>query len=124
LLNARDVHHQQALDFLRHPTGSVVTTEYVVVEVANFMRRPPHRPYFLALLKDLEHDENSTVIPATGQLLARGVELYRQRPYKSWSLTDCISFALRQERGLHEALTADVHFRQAGFAAILLPRPS
>jgi hypothetical protein len=124
LLNVRDLHHQRALDFLRVPTGQVVTTEYVVVEVGNFMRRPADRAYFLALLEDLEHDENTSLIPSSSELLAQGVELFRQRPDKSWSITDCTSFVVMRERGITDALTADVHFRQAGFAAILLPPPT
>jgi len=124
LLNVSDVHHQRALEFLRAPSGPVVTTEFVILEVGNFMRRPADRPYFLALLKDLEHDESSSVVTSSSELLARGVELFRERPDKSWSLTDCASFVVMRERGITDALTADVHFRQAGFSAILLPPPT
>ncbi len=38
---------------------------------------------------------------------------------KDWSLTDCISFVVMHERGITEALTADHHFEQAGFVALL-----
>jgi len=36
--------------------------------------------YFLSLLEDIEHDENTSVIPSSSDLLRRGVELFRQRP--------------------------------------------
>jgi len=39
---------------------------------------------------------------------------------KEWSLTDCISFVLMKQEGVTEALTADAHFVQAGFKALLL----
>jgi predicted nucleic acid-binding protein len=42
---------------------------------------------------------------------------------KEWSLTDCISFLLMRERGIHEALTHDHHFEQAGFVALLRSDP-
>jgi len=45
--------------------------------------------------------------------------LFRQRTDKAWGLTDCISFVVMQERGISEALTADEHFEQAGFIALL-----
>jgi predicted nucleic acid-binding protein len=45
--------------------------------------------------------------------------LYGQRADKSWSLTDCISFAVMEARGIRQALTADHHFTQAGFVALL-----
>jgi predicted nucleic acid-binding protein len=49
--------------------------------------------------------------------------MYRDRPDKAWSLTDCISFEVMREAGLTDALTADEHFRQAGFRAVLLEEP-
>lgn len=52
--------------------------------------------------------------------VAEVVVLYRERSDKDWSLTDCISFVIMQQRGLSDALTADLHFVQAGFRALLL----
>jgi uncharacterized protein len=34
-------------------------------------------------------------------------------------LTGCISFLVMEERNITEALTADQHFEQAGFVALL-----
>jgi len=52
-------------------------------------------------------------------LFERGVGLFRQRPDKEWSLTDCISFVVMRDASLTEALTGDHHFEQAGFSALL-----
>ena len=52
-------------------------------------------------------------------LLADAVATYQSRADKEWGLTDCVSFLLMKRRGVSEALTADVHFRQAGFKALL-----
>jgi len=38
---------------------------------------------------------------------------------KEWGLTDCISFIVMGDPGLTDALTADEHFEQAGFRALL-----
>ena len=51
----------------------------------------------------------------------RALDQYERRPDKDWSLTDCLSFLLMEERGITEALTADHHFEQAGFRALLAP---
>ena len=49
----------------------------------------------------------------------QGFALFSARLDKEWSMTDCISFAVMQREGLNEALTADHHFEQAGFVALL-----
>ncbi len=49
----------------------------------------------------------------------RGMEFYAARSDKNWSLTDCISFVIMTDLGLTLALTANKHFRQAGFQALL-----
>ena len=59
------------------------------------------------------------IVPATESLMARGVHLYDSRPDKKWSLTDCISFVVMQDRAITSALTGDHHFEQAGFTALL-----
>ncbi len=42
-------------------------------------------------------------------------ELFRARPDKSYSLTDCLSFVIMKRHALDIALTTDEHFRQEGF---------
>ncbi|HUY32314.1 MAG TPA: hypothetical protein VMV69_06000 [Pirellulales bacterium] len=46
-------------------------------------------------------------------------ELWRTRLDKEWSLVDCVSFVVMQQRNLTEALTTDHHFEQAGFVRLL-----
>jgi predicted nucleic acid-binding protein len=41
--------------------------------------------------------------------------LFRNRPDKGWSVTDCTSFVAMQLKGLDTAFALDEHFRQAGF---------
>ena len=43
----------------------------------------------------------------------------RRRLDKEWSITDCASFLVMQERGITEALTSDRHFEQTGYIALL-----
>ena len=38
---------------------------------------------------------------------------------QAWSFTDCLSFVVMQAHELRDALTADAHFEQAGFRALL-----
>jgi uncharacterized protein len=67
----------------------------------------------------LRASPRATIVPLGSQLLDQGMQLMGERQHKDWSLTDCISFVVMKEHGLHDALTTDQHFRQAGFAALL-----
>jgi uncharacterized protein len=46
--------------------------------------------------------------------------LYRSHQDKAWGLVDCIPFVAMREVGIHQALTFDQHFVQAGFQALML----
>jgi predicted nucleic acid-binding protein len=96
-----------------------VTTAFVLIEVANALSGRAHRHAYVSLARRLSGSRTTTVIPATDELLARGQSLYADRPDKDWSLTDCVSFVVMQDRGITEALTGDHHFEQAGFVPLL-----
>ncbi|MFH1288868.1 MAG: hypothetical protein ABII25_09280 [bacterium] len=53
------------------------------------------------------------------ELWVEGWKLYKERPDKAWSLTDCFSIVVMEKEGLVKALTNDKHFEQAGFQAVL-----
>ncbi len=117
--NDRDQGHQRAVQFAVNYKGRILTTEWVLTEIADALSSPSQRGDFLKLLALINNDENWIVIEASHDLFARGVALFFERADKSWSLTDCISFVVMQEHGLSEALTADHHFEQAGFVPLL-----
>lgn len=119
LLNPRDHGHLAAREFTSSFTGQVWTTAWVLTEVANACARPPARSAFLSLLADLESDLHAHIVPPQVEHFRLGREMFAQRSDKEWSLTDCISFVVMEELGLTEALTADHHFEQAGFSALL-----
>jgi predicted nucleic acid-binding protein len=78
-----------------------------------------YRKAAVQLLDALENDPKVEIIPITEELCARAFDLYRSRPDKEWGLIDCISFIVMEDRKLTDALTADDHFRQAGFRALI-----
>jgi predicted nucleic acid-binding protein len=118
-LNPADEAHQKAEDFIASFEGILLTTDWVLVELADALARPPNRPRFISFYRQLLGMPDITIVPADHLLLAQGFALYAQRADKEWSLTDCISFVLMQREGLTEALTGDHHFEQAGFVALL-----
>jgi len=47
-----------------------------------------------------------------------GLNLFRARPDKGYSLFDCVSLEAMRKEGLTEVLTNDRHFEQEGFRAL------
>jgi len=119
LWNAEDRGHAKALAFTNGYHEAMLTTDWVVVELGDALARPPNRERFLRLFRVLQRQSELTIIPASRSLLHDGLKLYENRPDKEWSLTDCISFVVMEREGLTDALTADKHFEQAGFVALL-----
>ena len=117
LLNDRDAAHAKALQF--EGSAPLVTTGWVLMEVGDAFSAPENRRAFLRLLALLQESSDVRIVPLSDELFARGVELFRQRLDKEWSLTDCISFVVMSDDGIVSALTGDHHFEQAGFRALL-----
>ena len=120
LTNPRDQYAAAAANWTVSFDGVMVTTAWILTEVANFLAATPaNRSLFLALYQDLQTDNRVNIVSPSPQLFEKGVKLFADRPDKQWSLTDCISFIVMQDQYLTDALTGDRHFEQAGFVALL-----
>jgi uncharacterized protein len=117
-LSERDHAHDDAISFMTEFQGGLITTEWVLTEVADGMSSEESRAGFVAFYESIRKDSLVQVFPATPESFAEGLALYSQRLDKDWSLTDCISFNLMRRQGVFEALTEDRHFRQAGFTPL------
>lgn len=118
----RDQHHAAAVELarrMRAERAQLITTHAVLLEIGNAMAKARQRAAGIDLVEALQDDPAVEIVPLSQELFAEGVALYRRYEDKEWGLTDCISFAVMHRRGLREALTADNHFRQAGFRAVL-----
>jgi len=119
----KDSYHSQAVALsneLEAFRTRMVTTRAVILEIGNALSKQRYRQAAIELLRALEADPNVLVIPLSEDLYTQAFRLYSERPDKEWGLTDCISFVVMQSREMTEALTADDHFQQAGFRALLL----
>jgi predicted nucleic acid-binding protein len=117
-LSPRDAAHAAVTAYLDGFTGRLVTTEWVLMELADALSAPTARSTAVAFLRAVRADPLFDVVGYAPAVYRAGFDLFAARPDKAWSLTDCISFAVMTERGLHEALTADHHFEQAGFRPV------
>jgi predicted nucleic acid-binding protein len=67
----------------------------------------------------LFEQRRTTIVAQTSELFRTGLDLYRRRLDKAYSLTDCMSMAICKEQRIRQVLTTDRHFAQEGFEILL-----
>ena len=99
----------------------IVTSEMVLVEFLNHFADGGEQARSVSVdtIRRVRENENVFIVEQTGALFAQAVELYASRIDQRWSLIDCSSFVLMEERGIQDALAHDIDFVQAGFNALL-----
>jgi len=122
LVNPRDDLHKKAQKLSKDiQPAHIITTEMVLVEVLNDFsdRGEFFRQAAVKLIEKLYQHPNTTIIPQTSVQFQSALTLYKQRPDKDWSQTDCVSFQIMEEQAIAEALAYDKHFVQAGYQALM-----
>lgn len=123
LVSAKDMHHARALVWEDALEGTLVTSEYVLLELADALAGGSLRSVLEPTIEALRQSAVVEVVAGDAEVFQAGRELFTQRKDKAWGLTDCISFVIMERRGIREALTADHHFEQAGYKALLRHEP-
>ena len=118
-LSACDVDHTAAVDLMENFEGRIVTTDWVLAELGNFLARCSIRSLFAAFVRDLPTDPRMEILPADREQFDAGCALYEARPDKEWSLTDCLSMVVIEQQAILDVFTADHHFEQAGYNILL-----
>lgn len=116
--------HASASDILRGRRaqgGKFITTNYVLAELTALFNKPMRipRPKQQEFFRGLRAVPWMEIVHIDAALDAAAWHLWETRPDKEWSLVDCASFVVMEQRGLIEAYTADHHFEQAGFVRLL-----
>ncbi len=125
VLNPRDRFYTAAtairLAFARQSDELFVTTESVLVEVLTRLSKAgPHmRAAAADFIERLWDDPRLTILPQESALFFAGLDLYRRRLDKNYSMTDCMSMVVCRQRGITDVLTADHDFEQEGFTVLL-----
>ena len=119
LLIPGDQYHAAAVSLASQWRGYKVTTDFVMVEVANHLSPRQSRGVFAKFFRTISGDPRMNILPASRHLIERGTSLYETRGDKDWFFTDFIFFEAMRDVGLADALTADHHFEQAGFNILM-----
>ncbi len=113
--------HPAALRWARHFDGRPqITTTLALTEAADKHLTRERWRLFDRFFAKLRTDPLVTIVAVDAARLDRAVDLKRTHPSKGWGLADCVAFTVMRDHGVTEALSADDHFNQAGFDALLL----
>jgi predicted nucleic acid-binding protein len=107
---------QQELVSTRTP---LITSDWVLLEYLNAASRPEMREAASRVVRRIEASHHYEIVPGTRELWTRSFELFESRPDKAWSLVDCGSILLCQERSIERVWTSDHHLTQAGLQILL-----
>jgi uncharacterized protein len=121
-IHPKDQYHQQATKIAEEQDDAFwVTTDIVLIETLNAFSEfgAFYRVKAADYVRAIMLSENVEVVYHGRSLLVQGIDFYRQRADKGYSLTDCISMLVMQDRAMREVLTSDKHFRQEGFVPLL-----
>ena len=121
ITSGADEAHGSAKDFesaLRD--ARVVTTQEVLAEFLTFYasQGTSLRTRAVSTVDWILDSPAVHAVPQSSESFHEGLALYRSRPDKGYSLTDCISMATMRRERIEEALTNDRHFVQEGFRAL------
>ena len=119
LVNQRDQHHLRALDLSsQFERRHLLTTDAVLLEIGNALAKN-FRAESIQVIDDFLTSSKIQIVHLYPDLFHKAFSLYRSRLDQTWGLIDCVSFIVMREAGIVESLTADTHFEQAGFRALL-----
>jgi predicted nucleic acid-binding protein len=122
LANRRDPLHARAIELsqaLAETRVQAVTSDWILAEFLASGAAVPFRGTTVQTTRLLLRAPRTRVIPASRRSFMEAFELYANRPDKAWSLVDCSSFLICERLAISDVLTADQHFRQAGFVPLL-----
>lgn len=118
----RDQHYPRIATYwpaLLHSGAQLTTTSFVLDEIAAYLNGKRQHAAAVAMIQILLDSPVVELIHVDAALFAAGWNYFvRHDDNKRYSLTDCISFVVTEQRGLRQALTFDRHFTQAGFECV------
>ncbi len=126
VFNVDDPLHRTAITLANEMSANrsitFVTTHLVFAEFLASTSRTGHlRVAAAAYVSALMAERRVAVVDLTPPLFERSLSLYRSRPDKRHSLTDCFSMVVCEDLGITDVLTSDHDFEQEGFNIMLRP---
>ncbi|MGI0081069.1 MAG: type II toxin-antitoxin system VapC family toxin [Nitrososphaerales archaeon] len=114
-----DIQHRKARQFLAGLAsgkyGVSITTDYVLDETLTLLRSRRSLKDAATFIEKIRTSKSVKVFWVDDALFEKALEIFQGSQDKSWSFTDCTSFALMNELSVPDSFAFDSHFKEAGF---------
>jgi uncharacterized protein len=110
--------HSRVLDHwlsLVDRKSQLVTTTYIFDEVVTLFNSRKLHSKAVEVGTLLLESPDILLVEIDKTIFEKGWQDFKRYKDKLFSLTDCLSFVVMQERNITSALTLDIHFQQVGF---------
>jgi predicted nucleic acid-binding protein len=124
IANTREVHYQimnQILDSLLKSRIHIITTDFILDETYTLVRLKVNHSSALLLHQKIEQIYSSNlmeIIHISSEIQQISWRIFERYADKTFSFTDCTSFAIMRSMEITHVLTNDHHFEQMGFSII------
>ena len=114
-----DQYHVEALQFreqvLRKRRYEVITSSYILNETLTLIRFKISIKASIDFSKKIRMSEVVKMVPVSGELEEKALDIFERYDDKDFSFTDCVSFVIMRAMGIKEAFAFDQHFDQMEF---------
>lgn len=114
LMDKSDANHNAAVEFKDSLVHPLVTSNYIVDEIITLVRMNLGHSASVEIGQKLWNESIANLIRVTPQDEKKAWEIFVKYQDKTFSFTDCTSFALMERLGLTEVFSFDNHFTQYG----------
>jgi predicted nucleic acid-binding protein len=113
-----DPDHETARRLLLGATSSLITTDYVVDELLTLLTARRHREIAVDIGEDFWAQRACELVWVATVDIWAAWKVFTDFSDKSWSFTDCVSYAVMKRLEIIESFALDDHFKEFGFATV------
>ena len=117
-----DINHSSALvienQIKEGRYGKMITTNYILDELYTLLRGRVVKEEMIQIGESIRQSPNIRIIWILEVLEEKAWIFFKEHQDKTFSFTDCTSFAVMHALDINTAFTYDSHFEQAGFQII------
>ena len=119
LVDRRDQNHSRAIQLVRgYDNVPMIVTDAILLEIGAALAYG-FRKQVVQIIEEFQTSQNFEIVHLSLDLFDQAFQFFKKHQDKEWSLTDCVSFVVMEQRRMSQALTFDHHFQQAGFVALM-----